>query len=97
MGKMSFDIKKISKAVKTESLPRVFERYEILIVLLGTLVAFAAAGYIFYEKAYRTVSTPPRADVRLPRIDHALFEKTLKELLEKKQVPLPEVIVDPFR
>lgn len=97
MKKMDFDTKKITQILKLETLPRVFERYEILIVILGTFVAFIAAGYIFYQKAYRAVSTPPRPEVQSPSIDTVLFEKTLKELEAKKQSPASEPIVDPFR
>lgn len=97
MKKIAFDAKQITKIIRPETLPRVFERYEILIVLLGTLVAFVVAGSIFYEKAYRTVSTPPNPEVQAPSIDQALFQKTLKELEAKKQVLPPEAIVDPFR
>lgn len=94
---MKLNFEKIKNFIKTKDLPEIFENYEIFIIVGGTLVALLLGGYIFYNSAYRTVSTPPKASLQLPQINKFLFDKTIKELEVKKQPASNEAIVDPFR
>lgn len=94
---MKFRIPKIKQAVRMRDIPFLFERYELFIVIGGVLIVFLIAGLLFYEHAYKTVRAIPDVSVEAPRIQQALFDKTLEELAQKKQ-PLPDAsIIDPFR
>lgn len=88
---------KLKNFVKLKNFPEFFERYELFIIALGIIIVFVIAGFIFYNKAYKTVAVPPTVSVELPKINQPLFEKTLKELEEGKQAPPAEQTVDPFR
>lgn len=94
---MKLNFVKLKNFIKLKELPEIFERYEIFVIAGGAIVAFLIAGLIFYNSAYKTVSTPPKASVQLPQINKFLFDKTLKELEVKKQPISSEPIVDPFR
>lgn len=95
MNKLVFVKRK--RFIQIKNLPAFFERYEILVVIGGTIILFLLSGYIFYNSAYKIVSSPPKADIELPQINLFFFDKTLKELSDKKQPALNESIVDPFR
>ena len=85
------------RVTKIEQAPFLFERYELYIVIAGVLIVFLIAGFLFYEHAYKTVRAVPNVSVEVLQINQPLFDKTVKELAQKKQ-PLPsEPIIDPFR
>jgi len=77
--------------------PFLFERYEIFVIVLGVAVVFLLAGFIFYEKAYKTASTVPDIEIEVTRVKAELFEKTIQELEQRKQMAPDLPIIDPFR
>lgn len=88
---------KLNMFLHIKRIPFVFERFELAVVIFGAAVAFVLAGLLFYQKAYKTVTIPPEVEVRIPKINEALFNSILNELEQKKQLPSSEPIVDPFR
>ena len=93
------DTRKIKQYIKRafEELPFYFEKYEAFIILIGALLMFLMAGFIFYTKAYRVVETTPKVDVSVERIRSDLFDKTIEELKQRKEAAPDLPIIDPFR
>lgn len=80
-----------------KNLPFIFEKYEIFIILVGVLVAFLFAGFLFYENAYKTVNFIPDVEVELPTVQRELFEKTVKDLDDRRKMAPDLPIIDPFQ
>jgi len=93
---MKLNFVKLDKRFLRE-LPFLFEKYEIFIILFGIVVAFLLAGFILYENAYKTTTTIPDVTVDVTRINSNLFEKTVRELEQRKQLTPDLPIIDPFQ
>lgn len=94
---MKLKLTKLKSLINAEDLPRIFERYEIFVVIAGAIIVFLIAGFIFYNNAYKTISADIEGEVSIPKIETVLFEQILEDLKEKKQ-PFPnDPIIDPFR
>lgn len=78
-------------------LPMMFEKYEIFVVISGIIFVFLFAGFLFYEKAYKATIVPPEVFVDVPKVNTALFEKTVEELEQRKQTAPDLPIIDPFQ
>jgi len=91
------NLTQLKNLIKIKNLPAAFERYEIFVIAGGVIVVFLLAGWVFYNKAYKTVIAPPSVSVALPNVNKVLFDKTLQEIEHKKQPPSSEPLVDPFR
>lgn len=93
------NLTQLKNFIKIKNLPATFERYEIFVMTGGVIVVFLLAGWVFYNKAYKTVTAPRRdaASIALPNMNKVLLDKTLQEIEQKKQPPSSEPIVDPFR
>lgn len=97
--RMDIDINKIKKSIKVfwSKLPFYFERYEVIVILVGALVCFSLAGLVFYTKAYKVVESLPEVEAGLLNVNTALFEKTIVEL-EQRKIMAPDLpIIDPFK
>ena len=94
---MKVNFLQLKGTIAARNLPRIFERYEIFVIVGGVLITLVFAGWIFYSKAYKTVNTVPQISVSLPSINKPLFDKILLEIEQKKQPLSSEPIVDPFK
>ena len=94
---MNLNLDGIKKNINIKNLPFIFERYEIFVIVLGVIAVFLLAGFIFYEKAYKTTITIPDIEIEATRVKTELFEKTIRELEERKQMAPDLPIIDPFR
>jgi len=90
-------LKEFTKGLNLKNIPFAFERYELFVVIGGTLAVVVLAGFLFYTKAYQIVATPPEVSIETPEINQALFEQALQDLKVKKQPVSGEPIIDPFR
>jgi len=94
---MKLNFTKLKSLINSEDLPRLFERYELFVVVGGAVVVFLIAGFIFYNNAYKTIHADIKGEVSIPKIETVLFEQILEDLKEKKRPPLDDPIIDPFR
>ena len=83
--------------INIEDIPHLFERYELVVVIVGIVVVFLISGFVFYSKGYKTTDVLPEVAVKVPRINKALFDQIIKDLEEKKQIPPSQSVIDPFR
>lgn len=94
---MDLKLDKIKKSINVKNLPFIFERYEIFIIIVGVVVVFLLALFVFYKKAYITVNSSPDVDVEVKKVRSELFEQTIDELEQRKQMAPDLPIIDPFR
>lgn len=80
-----------------KNIPFIFERYEIFVIIIGIFVVSLIAGFLFYEKAYKTVTTTPEFTETVSEINDKLFKKTGEELEQRKEMAPDLPIIDPFK
>lgn len=95
---MDINIAKIKNRTKifAEKVPVYFERYEIITILAGAIMFFLLAGLVFYLKAYKVTESVPDTEDDAFRVNSELFEKTVKELEQRKTMAPDLPIIDPF-
>lgn len=94
---MDINLSRFKKIINIKDIPFLFERYEFFIILIGTLLVFLLGGFVFYKKAYKAVEIIPEVRVEVMRVNSYLFEKTIEELRQRKQMTPDLPIIDPFQ
>jgi hypothetical protein len=92
----NFSPGQIKNKISLKNIPIVFEKFELIILLAGSIMIFTAVGFVLYGSVLAIIVFEPEASVELPSINQSLLESVVQDIENKERVYSDEPITDPF-